>query len=264
MVLCAPKNRRKLSLRGLCQTARWVMRASSAGREPLAHVAGLKVPFGCLNPARFGIALGVIGARRLAAPGAAYTLETASSSAGRAPPTQLVQRSLPTADRDHARPATAWRVGGPLRDEGPRHAGNDRVISATIADHALGPLPHVRDITAATCNQVEYTDAPHGEPGDREHLESTPRRPPPDPRGRAADRGFAGGFVKRAANPARTLSAATRPPRRSAPGLTANPVKPLDSRWARSSKTSMAQGLLDCPGKPGMTQCMVVRLCRDA
>ena len=54
----------------------------------LPNVAGLGGPFGCLNNARYGIAWGAMGAAEFCwHAGAQLHAWTASSSAGRSPPT---------------------------------------------------------------------------------------------------------------------------------------------------------------------------------
>ena len=53
----------------------------------LPNVTGLGGPFGCLNKARYGIAWGAMGAAEFCWMRRATTPWTASSSAGRSPPT---------------------------------------------------------------------------------------------------------------------------------------------------------------------------------
>jgi glutaryl-CoA dehydrogenase len=85
--LSAPKIHGKVGLRASI-TGEIVMDEVFASDEQLMPgVEGLKGPFTCLNSARYGIAWGALGAAEDCCTARASTCSTASSSAGRWPPT---------------------------------------------------------------------------------------------------------------------------------------------------------------------------------
>ena len=110
--LSAPKIDGKLSLRASI-TGEIVMDDVFVPEENLLpeRRAACKGPFGCLNSARYGIAWGAMGAAEYCWHARARnTCSTASSSAGRWPPTSSSRRSSPTC-RPRSRSACRARCG---------------------------------------------------------------------------------------------------------------------------------------------------------
>ena len=105
-----PKIEGKLSLRASI-TGEIVLDGALVPEDNLLpNVKGLAGPFGCLNSARYGIAWGAMGAAEFCWHARGNTRSTASSSAGRSPPTSWSRRSSPTC-RPRSRSACTARCG---------------------------------------------------------------------------------------------------------------------------------------------------------
>ena len=115
-----PKIEGKLSLRASV-TGEIVLEDAIVPEENLLpNVNGLAGPFGCLNSARYGIAWGAMGAAEFCWHRARdNTCSTASSSAGRSPPTSSSRKSSPTC-RPRSRSACTARAAARPHDRARR------------------------------------------------------------------------------------------------------------------------------------------------
>ena len=155
--LSAPKIGGKLSLRASI-TGEIVMDGVEVGEEALLpNVSGLKGPFGCLNRARYGIAWGAMGAAEdLLAPRRGNTRSTASSSAGRSPQTQLVQKKLADMQTEIALGLQAALRVGRLFDEGKLAPEMISLVKRNNCGKALDIARLARDMHGGNGIQEEY------------------------------------------------------------------------------------------------------------
>ena len=155
--LSAPKIGGKLSLRASI-TGEIVMDGVEVGEEALLpNVSGLKGPFGCLNRARYGISWGAMGAAEdLLAPRRGNTRSTASSSAGRSPQTQLVQKKLADMQTEIALGLQASLRVGRLFDEGSVAPEMISLVKRNNCGKALDIARVARDMHGGNGIQEEY------------------------------------------------------------------------------------------------------------
>ena len=123
----------------------------------LPNVSGLKGPFGCLNRARYGISWGAHGrGGGLLAPGARATRSSASSSTGRWPQTQLVQKKLADMQTEIALGLQACLRVGRLFDEGRVAPEMISLVKRNNCGKALDIARVARDMHGGNGIQEEY------------------------------------------------------------------------------------------------------------
>ena len=155
--LSAPKIGGKLSLRASI-TGEIVMDGVEVAEEALLpNVSGLKGPFGCLNRARYGISWGAMGAAEDCwHPRARTTCSSESSSAGRSPPTQLVQKKLADMQTEIALGLQASLRVGRLMDEGKAAPEMISLVKRNNCGKALDIARAARDMHGGNGIQEEY------------------------------------------------------------------------------------------------------------
>src|SRR6202522_1812346 len=154
--LTAPKIGGKLSLRA-STTGEVVMDGVVVPESSLLpNVSGLKGPFGCLTRARFGIALGVMGAAEDCwHPARQYTLDRKQFGRPLAA-TQLVQKKLADMQTEIALGLQAALQVGRLLDEGTATPEMISLINRNNCGKALDIARLARDMHGGNGIQIEY------------------------------------------------------------------------------------------------------------
>jgi glutaryl-CoA dehydrogenase len=154
--LSAPKVGGKLSLRASI-TGEVVMEGVVVPESALLpNVSGLKGPFGCLNPARYGISWGAMGAAEDCMHRARqYTLDRKQFNRPLAA-TQLVQKKLADMQTDIALGLQASLRVGRLMDEGKMAPEMISIVKRNNCGKALDIARTARDMHGGNGIQIEY------------------------------------------------------------------------------------------------------------
>ncbi|MDP5216201.1 acyl-CoA dehydrogenase [Ruegeria sp. 2205SS24-7] len=154
--LSAPKIANKMSLRASI-TGEIVMDGVEVGEDALlAHVQGLKGPFGCLNRARYGISWGVMGAAEACWLGARqYGLDRKQFNKPLAQ-TQLFQRKLADMQTEIALGLQASLRVGRLLDEANAAPEMISIIKRNNCGKALEIARHARDMHGGNGISLEF------------------------------------------------------------------------------------------------------------
>ncbi|KAM0634929.1 hypothetical protein ACHAPW_002232 [Verticillium nonalfalfae] len=128
----------------------------------MSEVEGLRGPFSCLNSARYGIALGVMGALEdCIARARTYALERKQFKGNPLARYQLVQKKLADASTDAAYGTLAAIQVGRLKDEGKATPDMISMVKRQNCDRALQNARVLQEIFGGNAVSDEYAIGRH-------------------------------------------------------------------------------------------------------